>query len=289
MIIQPLDSADNKTVRRVRSLRSNRGLRERLGVSVLEGVRLVEAAIEAGAEFRIVLYGPRLVETERGRSLVARLSLLSAKAHYVSEKILSDLAEVETSQGVLAVASMPPMAKVWPRPASGPPLFVAIDGIQDPGNLGTIVRTAQAAGVHAVGLSKGTVDIFNSKSLRATAGSVFEVPLVRLEEEPWLDPATDGDLTLVYAVVQGAMPYEEFDWTKPVILVLGNEGHGVGHQESGQAVSIPMVPSANSLNVASAAAVLMFHATYVRRQAGMPVVPPSAPVFGRRRPATVGD
>ncbi len=73
---------------------------------MLEGVRLVEAAIEAGAEFRIVLYGPRLVETERGRSLVARLSLLSAKAHYVSEKILSDLAEVETSQGVLAVASM---------------------------------------------------------------------------------------------------------------------------------------------------------------------------------------
>jgi TrmH family RNA methyltransferase len=282
MIIQPLDAADNKTVRRVRSLMTNRGLRERLGVSVLEGVRLVEAAILSGAEFRIVLYGPRLVQTERGRALVGRLSGLAPKLLYVSEKVLSDLAEVETSQGILAVASMPPVGRLWPFPAGAPPLFVAADGIQDPGNLGTIIRSAQAAGVHAFGVSKGTVDIFNPKTLRATAGSLFEMPMVRLEET-WADDAKRQNLTLVYSVVDGGMPYEAFDWTQPLVLVLGSEGHGVTPIATAEALSIPMAPTANSLNVASAAAVLLFHAAQVRRQRQIPMLPPSRVEYGRRR------
>lgn len=281
MIIQPLDAADNKLVRRVRSLRTNRGLRERLGVCVLEGIRLVEAAIQSGAEFRMVLYGPRLVETESGRGLISKLSASSAKTVYVSERILADLSEVETSQGIVAVASVPPVIGGWPRPASGPAMFVAADGIQDPGNLGTIVRTAQAAGAHALGVSKGTVDIFNPKTLRATAGSIFELPIVRLDEV-WR-AAADLDLSLVYTVVEDGIPYESFDWTKPLVLVLGSEGHGVTRREAGEAVSIPMAPTANSLNVASAAAVLLFHAAYVRRREGIPMVPPRLAPFGRRK------
>ncbi|MCL5065063.1 MAG: RNA methyltransferase [Firmicutes bacterium] len=282
MIIQPLDAADNKTVRRVRSLMTNRGLRERLGVSVLEGVRLVEAAILSGAEFRIVLYGPRLVQTERGRALVGRLSSLAPKLLYVSEKVLSELAEVETSQGILAVASMPPVGSLWPFPTGAPPLFVAADGIQDPGNLGTIIRSAQAAGVHAFGVSKGTVDIFNPKTLRATAGSLFEMPMVRLEET-WSADAKRQNLTLVCSVVNGGMPYEAFDWTQPLVLVLGSEGHGVTPMAMAEALSIPMAPTANSLNVASAAAVLLFHAAQVRRQRQFPMLPPSRVEYGRRR------
>jgi TrmH family RNA methyltransferase len=279
MIIQPLDAADNKLVRRVRSLRSNRGLRERLGVSVLEGVRLVEAALASGAEFRTVLYSPQLVATDRGRDLVQRLSSLAAQSLYVSEQILSELGEVETSQGILAVATMPPVFDEWVFPGGGAtPFFVAADGIQDPGNLGTMIRSAQAAGAHAFGVGRGTVDVFNPKSVRATAGSIFEMPLVRLKED-WVE----SNLTLVYSVVGGGTPYEDFDWTRPLVLVFGSEGHGVRHGQGGETVSIPMVPTANSLNVASAAAVLLFHVAYVRRREGIALVPPAPVAFGRRR------
>ncbi len=280
MVIQPLDAADNKMVRRVHSLMLNRGLRERSGSSVLEGVRLVEAALGSGAEFRIVLYGPRLVESERGRGLVNRLSVLAPKMLYVSDTVLSDLADVETSQGILAVASMPPIGSNWPPFDQGPAFFVAADGIQDPGNLGTVIRSAQAAGVHGLGVSKGTVDIFNPKTLRATMGSIFEMPLIQLPDT-WQDHP--GNLTLVYSVVEGGDPYETFDWTQPLVLVLGSEGHGLTPGAAGQAVSIPMAPTANSLNVASAAAVMLFHAAYVRRQAKIPMVPPARLQYGRRR------
>lgn len=281
MIIQPLEAADNKVVRRVRSLMSNRGLRERQGLSVLEGSRLVEEAHRAGARFRTVLYGPQAVATESGRSLVSKIASVAQQSIYVSESILAELSEVETSQGILVVASMPEPYLEWPLPSGGPALFVAVDGIQDPGNLGTIIRSAQAAGCHGIGLIKGTVDVYNPKTLRASAGSVFEVPLVHLDEG-WVQDSTNLGLHLVYSVVQGGKPPESVDWTKPTVLVVGNEGHGIHGAPLDQTVSIPMVPTSNSLNVAAASAVLLFHAAYVRRQANMALVPP---VQGQARPS----
>ncbi len=279
MVIQPLDSTDNKTLRRLRSLLVNRGLRERQGVSVLEGVRLIEQARTAGVRFRTVVYGPRLVATDHGRGLVARLSPVTEHALYVTDRVLAELSDLETSQGILAVAPMPTMARDWPWPDQGPALFVVMDHVQDPGNLGMMIRTAQAAGAHAVGMTEGTVDVFNPKSLRATAGSVFEMPLVELGAD-WVQAARQSQLELLYSVVDGGDSYETVDWTRPSVLVMGNEGHGVSDIQGGRRISIAMVPTADSLNVASAAAVLLFHAAGVRRRAKLPFMPPRRSMQG---------
>lgn len=272
-VVQPLASTDNKLVRQVRRLASHRSAREKEGRVVLEGIRLVEEARAQGARFAILLYSPRLFQHPAGRATLAEIGARAGRTLYVTDAVLADLSDVETSQGLIAVVEAPAVHTAWPWPEGAPPLFVAAEAIQDPGNLGTVARTAQAAGCHGLGITKGTVDPFNPKTLRASAGSLITLPVVSLADG-WAEAARSGGLRLRSTVVRGGIPYDEVDWTEPTILVLGNEGAGVATDAAGEAVTIPMAPTANSLNVAGAAAAILFHAASLRRKAGVAMVPP---------------
>jgi len=184
----------------------------------------------------------------------------------VSEAVLERCSDAQTPQGVIAVAGKPPAEAASFLLAEPGALVVAVDGVQDPGNLGAIIRSADAAGATGVVLGRGTVDLYNPKTLRATMGSLFHLPVVE-GDLPQLLPQLMPDRAQIIA----ASPYGEescydVDFTRPTWLVVGSEGSGISPAVGALArnVRIPMPGRAESLNVAMAATVLLFEAVRQR-------------------------
>jgi TrmH family RNA methyltransferase len=255
-----ISSAANPKARYVRRL-SRRAFRAREGKVVLEGVRLVEQATSAGAAFDFVLTDPDLDRTERGRALRLRLAALGIAVYEVTPGLLSSLSDTATPQGVLAVAAGPLLS----APSALRSLLV-LDGVRDPGNLGTCLRTALAAGVDAALLAPGTADPSSAKVLRAASGAHFRLPVLR---EPWAEVAAicrAHALAVWVADARGSVEYTAVDWAAPWALVVGGEAEGASTAalERGRTVRIPMPGAAESLNVASATAVLLFEAARQR-------------------------
>ncbi len=274
-VLQPLDSVDNKSIRVVRRLLTNRTFRERQQQAVIEGFHLLKDVVDAGIPIHLVLYSKRITQMEEGRSLLARLQMARVRLMYVTDKVLDTASAVETHQGILAVVELPKDRVGWPLPQDVPPFIVVAYQIQDPGNLGTLIRSVQAAGAHLFGVSKGTVDVYNPKTIRAAAGSVFKIPIVSLSDD-WITELRQREISVAFTVVRGGRSYADFDWSRPSALVLGNEGSGIPFDLTREAeeISIPMVPPAESLNVAMAGSILVFHAMWQRSQKGIPLVPP---------------
>jgi TrmH family RNA methyltransferase len=261
-----ITSLENPKVRLLRSLhRRRRRYSERL--FLLEGVRLVEEAFRAGVVPTLALYLPeRLEQTPRGRALLERLSALEM-AFPTTPAILDAIADTVTPQGVVAAAPLP---EPPPRPDG---LILILDQVRDPGNCGTILRTAEAAGAQRVLCAPGTVDPFEPKAVRAGMGAHFHLP-IRLASWDEIVAACQG-LQVLLAEVQGGCPYDQVDWRLPTALIVGGEAEGASHEAKRLAsalVSIPMAGSADSLNVTVATGILLFEALRQRR-AAYPQVP----------------
>ncbi len=275
--MEHLTSRQNGLIKYVRSL-AQRKVREREHCFVAEGVRLLEEALqtmEKGGPYSLetVLVSEELRQNEREQRLIKALQTAGVKLCSVSAGIMESLADTVSPQGVLGVVRRTPLKPGLPPEdpaknfAPGPPLILILDRIQDPGNLGTLVRTAEAAGVTAVWLLKGTADPFSPKVLRATMGSIFRVPIVtEVEAHAVRELRNQGVSLLAAGVEKAALPYYEADFSKPLALVLGNEANGLADwlkMASDQLVTIPLAGAAESLNVAVAGAVILFE---VRRQ-----------------------
>lgn len=253
-----ITSAANPRVRAIRELHSQRGRQEQRAYLV-EGIRLTEEALDADLPLQAVyVHTARLSATPRGAALLARLQSLHPAPEEMSSTAISAAADTETPQGVLAVLPLPPR----PPAPSGSGLAVVLDGMQDPGNLGTILRTALAAGVGAVITTPGCADVYAPKTVRAGMGAHFRLPV--LPAVPWCELA--GMLAgrkVLLAVTQGGVPYSLVDWREPTAVVIGGEAQGVGPEARALAtaeVSIPMSSGVESLNAAVAAGVLLFEA-----------------------------
>ncbi len=259
MSAQKLSLAVEKTIR---SLSSRKGREER-GLFLVEGVRLVEEAFDAGAKVELILTSPRAFATERGLNLLNIVKSRGLPHWETDEQKFCRLAATETPQGVLAIVRQP----VWEfHPQVNTGLWVITDGLQDPGNLGTIIRTAEAAGVAGIILTKGTVDPFNPKTLRATMGSVFRVPLFIDPGDLSLVRVLQQHVALVAALLEADLNYDEANLANPVAIVVGNEGQGISdnlRRIVNFHVRIPMFGEVESLNVAVAAAILLYES---RRQ-----------------------
>lgn len=240
--------------RLVRGL-ARRRVREREGRFVAEGVRVVEELLAAGLTPELAMISPALEETERGRRLAEALS--GPGVRRLSDAELSRLADTETPQGVLVVASVPHAdlpAGEWPGGA-----VLVLDGVQDPGNLGTIMRTAVAFGVSLVVALPGTVDPWNPKVVRSAAGTCFRVPVAQTGPESLLAWARHGGYALLGADAAGT-PVDAVAVPERVALVVGNEGAGLSAEIAASLdarVAIPM-HGAESLNVAVAAGILLY-------------------------------
>lgn len=238
-----------------------RKARGRRGLAVLEGVRLIEEALAAGLEFKGALVSPDLARTTRGQSLTAELAGRAIAVEEVGARVFSDLAGTDTPQGILAVVQ----PRVWALSdvKSGP--LLVVDGVQDPGNVGTLIRTAHALGASASVLLRGSADPMNPKALRAAMGATFRHPVLQLDDAPFITWAREHSLVL-WATAADGTPIARALQTRPaqkelIAVIVGNEGAGIRPQLNAiaaQRVAIPLAHGAESLNVAVAAGILLY-------------------------------
>ncbi len=239
---------------------SRRG-REQSGQCLIEGVRLIEDAMRAG-ELPALIFCIAAPVSPRVDRLLSSAGAAGVPVYAISPAIFATLSDTTNSQGVVAVVPVPYLS-----PVSGAELALVLDQIRDPGNLGTILRSAEAAGVEQVLLTKGCADPWSPKVLRAGMGAHFRLPVqVDLEWPAIADLLTDRPLWAADA--SGELAYDRVDWTQPAALVVGGETEGISAEAAGQTrgkVFIPMRGGADSLNAAMAATVILFEAARQRR------------------------
>ena len=219
---------------------------------VAEGVRLVEEALRAKWPFRFVLAGESL--SERGSALVAELQSRGVETEIVANNLMQSISETETSQGILAVLDHVQLPV--PQALS---FVLIIDQIRDPGNLGTLLRTAAAAGVQAVLLPPETAEAFAPKVVRAGMGAHFRLPIQSLTWDE-IRTTTQG-LKIHLADMEGSISCWQADFRSPLALIVGGEAEGASQPARELAttqVSIPMPGKSESLNAAVAGAILLF-------------------------------
>jgi RNA methyltransferase, TrmH family len=228
----------------------------------LEGWRLLGAAADAGVSLQVVLLTPVAASDPRWMRLRDRLHA-SARQITVSLDVFAALTQVESPQGVLAIAERPPAASGAALRESRA-LVAVLDGVQDPGNVGTILRTAAAAGATAGITVGGAADPLGPKAIRASAGAVFRLPLMHFRSADDAAEELAGAGVRVYvADPRGDRLASEVSFVRPLALVLGSEGAGPDRawQRSGaESVRLPLAGQVESLNVAAAAAVLLYRA-----------------------------
>lgn len=253
-----LTHAPSRTeLKQIRALHQ-RKQREAQRLFLAEGVRVVEDLLVSPVAIRMVLVASSLEDNPRGRVLLDEVGRRSIPVRRLPDAELAELAGTDTPQGIIAVAEMPGSTLRTLDVLTGDAVLLLLDAVQDPGNLGTLVRTAEALGAGGIVMLPGTVDPWNPKAVRAAMGSTFRVPIIPAGWEdlaPWLRERGYH----VLAAAMGGAPVQ-----RPrgrVALVVGNEGAGISPETMEHAdarVGIPLRGRAESLNVAAAAAILLY-------------------------------
>jgi TrmH family RNA methyltransferase len=251
----------SKLLTTIRDL-SRRKAREKRGLVLAEGVRLVEEALAAGIAFTGVAVAPALEGTERGRSLKAQLITRGVELEELDDQALTEVADTEHPQGIVAVLeprtwALDDLTKHQVPGAT----YLVLDGIQDPGNAGTILRSALALGAAGVIALPGTAELHNPKVLRGSMGACFKVPNLHATEAEFLDWSTKSKVELWTSAMTGTDIRKAHRPAGPLALLLGNEGAGVRDELASRAsakVAIPIAAGSESLNVAAAAAILLW-------------------------------
>jgi TrmH family RNA methyltransferase len=252
-----ISSTTNPHVNRIRSLLANRRERRRERLFVLEGVRLVADALDHGAGLDLGLYAPQQLDsTVAGAELRARLEQVPG-CYAATPQTVAAAADTMHPQGVVALAR-------WPQVEAGRRgVVLVLDSIQDPGNLGTLLRSAEAVGVAQVLCSGGSVDAYSPKVVRAAMGAHFRLSLEQDLAWDQVGEQLAGVVHIYAADAEATMPYYAADWRQPSALIIGNEAHGLSEEAralAGKLISIPMRGRAESLNAAVAGSVILFEA-----------------------------
>lgn len=264
MQLHYITSSSNQTLKLMRALQ-RRKEREQYGLFILEGMHCLQEALLKGIAIQHVVTSEAALERKAGEWS----GLALPDVMVVPENVLKELSTTEGPCDLVACAKKPlPLARTF-QPGSNSLIVVAC-GLQDPGNLGTLFRSAHAACASAVILTAGSVDAFNPKVVRAAAGSLFALPLLEgFSEEDLLIWLQERDIKPVICDAKAMLPCWDFDFTKAVALILGSEGGGVPdflkdkNKDLAQ-IKIPMNPTCESLNVAVSGSILLFTALQQR-------------------------
>ena len=254
-----ITSSQNSKIKLVRALLGRAKERRDANAFVVEGVRLVEEAVISNWGFQFALYDESL--NERGKSLVERLKSRSVEVDEISERLMQSLSETEAPQGILAVveiSNLPILRQAQDRVSNSLNFVLIPDQIRDPGNIGTLLRTAAATGVQAVLLPPDTTDAFAPKVIRSGMGAHFRLPIHAMTWDE-IRAQTNG-LQIYLADMEGSSCWET-DLRQPLALIIGGEAEGASDEArklATQKISIPMVGNIESLNAGVAGSVLMF-------------------------------
>jgi TrmH family RNA methyltransferase len=257
-----ITSRDNSLLRQVRAVRDGK-VDELIYV---EGLRLCEEALRSRLTIEAVVVSEELLRKERVAAVIQELSQASKRFGSVSEKLLESVSYTKTPQGIIVLAQRPESSEIQ---VGTNPLLVVLHQINNPVNVGAILRTSEAAGAAGVIATKNTSNPFSPKSLRGAMGSAFRLPI-------WSGPSyieviewcRQRGIAIICAAVEATTAYTEIDWSRPSALILGPESTGLTAEElelADRRVSIPMKGMAESLNVAVAGGVLLFEAARQRR------------------------
>ena len=258
-----ITSSNNDKIKYLRSLYQKKYRREN-NQFVLEGIRLIEEALQEKIGVQQVFYSEYLLRNEQGENLFKELQQLSGVNIYeIDDNLLQQVADTVSPQGVLAIADKVEY-QLDDILGAKHQLVLVIDQIQDPGNLGTIIRTADAAGFDGLITTKGTVSLYNQKTIRATMGSFFRTPIAKVNDLTEFKKAiTASDFNLVVADTAGETYHFEIDYLPATAIIVGNEAHGPRQELidlADQSIKIPLLGGAESLNVAMATSVIAYEA-----------------------------
>lgn len=269
-----ITSATNPKIKAIKKLEQKRQ-RDREGLFVIEGFHLVEEAIQHRAEIEMILHTDTADQTQ----LTGIESLLQQNAAElpssieiitITDSILTTLSQTPAPQGILAILKQPTQkleeileAEVEGKAATNRPLshLLLLDNVQDPGNVGTMIRTAEAAGFRAIILGEGSADLYNDKTIRATQGALFQLPIIRGNLEELLPKIHNAGYESWVTTLEEATFYHKLEKPAKCALIMGNEGQGVDPKLQNIAttkVKIPMLGQSESLNVGIAAGILIY-------------------------------
>jgi len=254
-----ITSSSNERVKHARRVREGR---ER-DLMFIEGERLVTECLSSGLNLHACFTGDTPSATQT--SLLERMP---CPAFQLSDSVLESLSDTTSTQGIIVLAERP-FPAVDRLFEGSEPLLLGLDRIQDPGNLGTLVRTAEASGVNGLFSFAGSADAFAPKTLRSSMGSAFRLPILPdVSGLGVIETCRARGLKTVVATGEADLPHYDYDWRQPTLLVLGNEGRGASAEIMSACdvrVRIPLHAPVESLNVAAAGAAILFEAVRQRR------------------------
>jgi TrmH family RNA methyltransferase len=253
-------SRQNDGVKALRAAFANNGRIEDRRVVAIEGEHLVAEASRSGLTIEEIFVSEEALA--RFEPLLQSIAAAVPTIHILAADVFESVVATEAPQGIAAFVQTPThsLAEVWSRPS---PLLLVLDGIQDPGNLGTILRTAEAFGAQAIIGLPGTASPWNLKAVRASAGSVFRLPLFAMPMGAALEEFRARNVRICAGVARDGIMPEQVPWSSTVALCIGNEGRGLSAELLAQAdelVTIPAGSSVESLNAAVAASILLYEA-----------------------------
>lgn len=231
---------------------------------LIEGFYLLEEAVKANLTLEVVFYTDHFLQMQGAENLLRVLEV--SNLIKLDERTFDEISHTETPQGVGAIAHLPEQNGDFINREDC--FFLLLDGLQDPGNVGAIIRAAAAADLHGILLMPGTVDPFNPKAVRASMGGTFYIPVITEEAYFWLEVAAEKNIRLFAADAHGGIPYYEIDYNIPCGIIIGNESRGISDfllDRASVKTSIPLRGKINSLNAAVAASVFIFEAMRQRK------------------------
>ena len=268
-----ITSTSNAQIKYIQQLMKKAKIRRENGVFVVEGIKMFREAPEdrivkvyASSGFLSI---PENRESLKEKGVDPEGELFEE----VEDKVFKNLSDTVTPQGILCIIrqkSCPLSYMLQTEETGRVPLFMILEDLQDPGNLGTIIRTAEGAGVSGIIMSKGCVDLYNPKVIRSTMGSVYRMPVLSVESIPDILPQLRAEGVRTYAAhLKGQNSYDRENFKEKTAFFIGNEGNGLSEELSAQAdclIRIPMAGQVESLNAAMAAGILMYEASRQRRE-----------------------
>ncbi|MCM3704511.1 MULTISPECIES: TrmH family RNA methyltransferase [Cytobacillus] len=243
-----IQSAKNPKVKEWKKLLARKE-RDKTGTFLVEGFHLVEEALKANQIEEIMI--------DENKNMPPAWDYGDIPVTMVTDEIIGLLADTETPQGIFAVCSQEPSAEEVKGKQ-----FLLVDAVQDPGNLGTMIRTADAAGIDAVIVGEGSVDAYNPKVLRSAQGSHFHVPVLRGKLSDWIFKLKESNVPVYGTALENAREYTKYESSDSFALLVGNEGNGVNKEllaNTAANLYIPIFGKSESLNVAVAAGILLYH------------------------------
>ena len=260
-----ITSTSNAKIKRIVQLRKKKKARDAEGVFLVEGIRMFR---EIPEKLLQEIYISESCEEKEGKEIRRRASACGIRPELVSDGVFSHLSDTQTPQGILCVVRQ--LSYSLEEVADAPcPHMLVLDRLQDPGNVGTILRTAEGAGVTGILLDGECADIYNPKTIRSTMGSIFRMPFYYIQDlEEGIRYLKKRGICTYAAHLEGKRAYDEEDYRRPCAFLIGNEGNGLRPEIADLAdtyIRIPMAGEVESLNAAIASAVLMFEAGRQRR------------------------